>query len=155
MKKRLFAVLATVALLSGCATSSGADQDIEDEDVARQEQQSEAFAHNAKDRVLFGFDKSNLTPEAIKILKVQLEFLKANPEKKILIEGHTDERGTREYNQALGYRRATAVKNYLVSHDIEESRIDIISYGMEKPAVAGANEAAWAQNRRAVTLVKD
>ena len=162
MKKRLFAVLATVALLSGCATSSGVDQDIpEEEDAAKQateqtvEQQSEAFVQNAKDRVFFGFDKSNLSAEAVKVLKVQAEYLNANPEKQIVIEGHADDRGTREYNLALGERRAVAVKNYLISRGVEADRIRVISYGKERPAVVGANEAAWAQNRRAVTLVKD
>lgn len=161
MKKRLFAVLAAVALVSGCATSSSNQDVAEEEDAAKQaaeqtvEQQSEAFVQNAKDRVFFGFDKSNLCPEAIKVLKVQAEYLKANPEKQIVIEGHTDDRGTREYNLALGERRAVAVKNYLISRGIDADRIRVISYGKERPAVVGANEAAWAQNRRAVTLVKD
>ena len=157
MKKRLFAVLAAVAMLSGCAsTTSNGDNEFEDEDV-RQEaaEQSEAFVQNAKDRVFFGFDRSNLSAEAVKVLRVQADYLKANPEKKIVVEGHTDDRGTREYNLALGERRAVAVKNYLISRGIDANRIRVISYGKERPAVVGANEAAWSQNRRAVTIVKD
>ncbi|MBR1945374.1 MAG: peptidoglycan-associated lipoprotein Pal [Alphaproteobacteria bacterium] len=158
MKKRLFAVLAAVALISGCASTSG-DNEIDDADAqeaAQQaEEQSEAFVQNAKDRVFFGFDKSNLSAEAVRVLKVQAEYLKANPEKQIVIEGHADDRGTREYNLALGERRAVAVKNYLISRGVDADRIRVISYGKERPAVVGANEAAWSQNRRAVTLVKD
>ena len=158
MKKRLFAVLAAVALISGCASTSG-DNEIDDADAqeaAQQaEEQSEAFVQNAKDRVFFGFDKSNLSAEAVRVLKVQAEYLKANPEKQIVIEGHADDRGTREYNLALGERRAVAVKNYLISRGVDADRIRVISYGKERPAAVGANEAAWSQNRRAVTLVKD
>ena len=157
MKKRLFAVLAAVTMLSGCfATTSNGDNEFEDEDIQNQAaEQSEAFVQNAKDRVFFGFDRSNLSTEAIKILKAQADYLKANPRKTITIEGHTDDRGTREYNLALGERRAVAVKNYLISRGIDANRIKVISYGKEKPAMVGANEAAWSQNRRAVTLVKD
>ena len=159
MKKRLFAVLAAVALISGCASTSSDDNEFDDTDAqeaAQQaEEQSEAFVQNAKDRVFFGFDKSNLSAEAVRVLKVQAEYLKANPEKQIVIEGHADDRGTREYNLALGERRAVAVKNYLISRGVDADRIRVISYGKERPAVVGANEAAWSQNRRAVTLVKD
>lgn len=156
MKKRLFAVLAAVAMLSGCfATTSDSDNEFEEDENQQVAEQSEAFVQNAKDRVFFGFDKSNLSAEAVKVLKVQAEYLKANPEKQIVIEGHTDDRGTREYNLALGERRAVAVKNYLISRGVEADRIRVISYGKERPAVVGANEAAWSQNRRAVTMVKD
>lgn len=156
MKKRLFAVLAAVAMLSGCfATTSNGDNEFEENENQQVAEQSEAFVQNAKDRVFFGFDKSNLSAEAVKVLKVQAEYLKANPEKQIVIEGHTDDRGTREYNLALGERRAVAVKNYLISRGVDADRIRVISYGKERPAMVGANEAAWSQNRRAVTLVKD
>ena len=157
MKKRLFAVLAAVAMLSACSSATPNGEEFEDEDIARQQpaEQSEAFVQNAKDRVFFGFDRSNLSAEAVKVLRVQADYLKANPEKKITIEGHTDDRGTREYNLALGERRAVAVKNYLISRGVDADRIKVISYGKEKPAMVGANEAAWSQNRRAVTIVKD
>ena len=159
MKKRLFAVFAAVALLSGCFATTSSNNEFEDidaqQDAQQATEQSEAFVQNAKDRVFFGFDKSNLSAEAVKVLKVQAEYLKANPEKQIVIEGHADDRGTREYNLALGERRAVAVKNYLISRGVDANRIRVISYGKERPAVVGANEAAWSQNRRAVTLVKD
>lgn len=154
MKKRLFAVLAAVAMLSGCAAATSNGDEFEDAD-AQASEQSEAFVQNAKDRVFFGFDRSNLSAEAVKVLRVQADYLKANPEKKIVIEGHTDDRGTREYNLALGERRAVAVKNYLISRGVDANRVRVISYGRERPAVVGANEAAWSQNRRAVTIVKD
>ena len=88
-------------------------------------------------------------------MKAQAEWLQANPDTNVIVEGHTDDRGTREYNLALGERRAVAVKNYLISRGVDAERIKTISYGKERPAVVGANEAAWAQNRRAVTVVKD
>lgn len=157
MKKQLFAALAAVALVSGCASTS---TDTVEEDVSvsvtyEAESQDEAFVQNAKDRVFFGFDKSKLSADSIAVLKTQAEWLKANPEKKVVIEGHTDDRGTRDYNLALGERRAVAVKNYLISRGVDADRIRVISYGKERPAVVGANEAAWSQNRRAVTVVKN
>lgn len=156
MKKQLFAALAAVALVSGCASTAPVEEDVMVSVTVEEEAgQNEAFVQNAKDRVFFGFDKSNLTPEAVGILKTQAEWLKANPEKKVVVEGHTDDRGTRDYNLALGERRAVAVKNYLISRGVDADRIRVISYGKERPAVVGANEAAWSQNRRAVTVVKD
>ncbi len=160
MKKRLFAAFATVALLSGCASTETVV--VEDESMIgaapyqyEQAEQSEAFVQDAKDRVFFGFDKSSLDAAAVNTLKTQAEWLKANPKATVVIEGHADDRGTREYNLALGERRAVAVKNYLISRGIEANRIRVISYGKEFPAVVGANESAWAQNRRAVTIVKE
>lgn len=108
---------------------------------------------NVGDRVFFGFDRYDLTPEARATLDRQAAWLKRYPAVTVTIEGHCDERGTREYNLALGERRANAVKNYLVAQGIDPSRITTISYGKERPAVLGSNEAAWAQNRRAVTVV--
>ncbi len=156
MKKQLFAALAAVALVSGCASTAPVEEEVVvSVTVEEQAGQDEAFVQNAKDRVFFGFDKSNLTPDAVAVLKTQAEWLKANPEKKVVVEGHTDDRGTRDYNLALGERRAVAVKNYLISRGVDADRIRVISYGKERPAVVGANEAAWSQNRRAVTVVKD
>ena len=108
---------------------------------------------NVGDRVFFGFDKSDLTSEAQATLNRQAAWLKKSSALKVVVEGHADERGTREYNLALGERRATAVKNYLVAAGIPAGRISTISYGKERPAVVGSNEAAWAQNRRGVTVV--
>ncbi len=108
---------------------------------------------NVGDRVFFGFDKYDLSDEAQGTLQRQAAWLKANPTVTLLIEGNADERGTREYNLALGERRATAVKNYLVTLGISANRLSTISYGKERPVALGHNEAAWAQNRRSVSVV--
>ncbi len=112
------------------------------------------LATNVGDRVFFAYDSSDLAPEARDTLNRQVEWLNRYPNLQITIEGHSDERGTREYNIALGDRRATAVKNYLVSMGIPSSRVNTISYGKERPAVVGSDAASWAQNRRGVTTVQ-
>jgi peptidoglycan-associated lipoprotein len=103
--------------------------------------------------VFFAFDRSDITPEAREILERQADWLRRYPNVTVTIEGHCDERGTREYNLALGERRAQAAKNVLVASGISASRISTISYGKERPAVVGSTEEAYAQNRRAVTVV--
>ncbi len=108
---------------------------------------------NVGDRVFFDFDKSVIVAAAEKTLKRQAAWLKQFPSVSVTIEGHCDERGTREYNLALGERRATAVKNFLVALGIGSSRIATISYGKERPDALGHSEAAWSQNRRGVTVV--
>ena len=105
------------------------------------------------DTVYFAFDSFSLDSVAQGTLDRQAGLLLKSAGINVTIEGHTDERGTREYNLALGERRATAVKDYLVAYGINPERIRTISFGEERPAVAGSNEAAWAKNRRAVTLV--
>jgi peptidoglycan-associated lipoprotein len=105
------------------------------------------------DRVFFGFDSAVLSPVAAETLDRQAVWLRRYPDVIVTIEGHADERGTREYNLALGDRRANAVKNYLVALEIEPERITTISYGEERPADPGHDESAWATNRRAVTMV--
>jgi peptidoglycan-associated lipoprotein len=113
----------------------------------------EDLAVNVGDRVFFGFDRSDLSPEGQATLQKQAAWLKTYSSVSITIEGHCDERGTREYNLALGDRRATSVKNYLVALGIPANRMTTISYGKERPAELGSNEAAWAKNRRGVTVV--
>ena len=108
---------------------------------------------NVGDRVFFNYNESDLSAEARATLDRQAAWLKKYPSVAATVEGHCDERGTREYNLALGDRRASAVKNYLVADGINASRVKTISYGKERPAVLGSNEAAWAQNRRGVTVV--
>ncbi len=105
------------------------------------------------DRVYFGFDRYDLTTAARATLDRQAAWLRQFPNVAVTIEGHCDERGTREYNIALGHRRATAVKSYLVALGIPGSRIDTTSFGKERPSVAGSDQASWAENRRAVTVV--
>ncbi len=108
---------------------------------------------NVGDRIFFGYDRYDLTPEARLTLEKQAEWMQQYPALSLTIEGHADERGTREYNLALGERRANSVKNYLVALGVSPTRLTTISYGKERPAVPGANETAWAQNRRGVTKV--
>ncbi|MBI1276398.1 peptidoglycan-associated lipoprotein Pal [bacterium] len=112
------------------------------------------LAPGVADRVFFDYDSSVIRGDAQDVLSAQAEWLKKNGNISIVIEGHADERGTREYNLALGERRANAVKSYLVSLGVEGSRVETISYGKERPAVVGSNEESWAQNRRGVTVVK-
>ncbi len=112
------------------------------------------LAQDVPDRVFFALDSSEISADGRATLGKQAEWLKSRPNLNITVEGHCDERGTREYNLALGERRATAVKNYLVSLGVSEAKINTISYGKERPAVDGHDEAAWAQNRRGVTVVQ-
>jgi len=105
------------------------------------------------DRVMFTVDSSSLTPQAIGILDAQIGWLRQNATSPILIEGHADERGTGEYNMALGSARASAVRNYMVSQGIPDPRISIITFGRERPIATCAEERCFAQNRRAVTVV--
>ena len=106
------------------------------------------------DRVFFAYDSSELSSEARMTLAKQAEWLMHYPRVGITVEGHCDERGTREYNLALGDRRATAVKNYLVARGVPASRLKTISYGKERPAVVGNGESIWNQNRRGVLVVQ-
>ncbi|QIG81382.1 peptidoglycan-associated lipoprotein Pal [Stakelama tenebrarum] len=105
------------------------------------------------DTIHFALDQYDIDPEARAVLDSQARWLAQYPNVRITLEGHCDERGTREYNLALGDRRANAAKNYLAARGVSPSRITTISYGKERPIALGSNEAAWAQNRRAVTIV--
>jgi len=99
-------------------------------------------------RVHFDFDESRIRPDAERVLRQKVEVLRASPDVRLRLEGHTDERGSAEYNQALGSRRAQAVLEFLLEHGISETRFVATSYGEERPLVAASNEDAWAQNRR-------
>ena len=103
--------------------------------------------------ILFGLDQTDIDPQARAILDSQSAWLQRFPQVRATIEGHADERGTREYNLGLGDRRANAAKNYLVARGIDPSRLTTISYGKERPVALGSDESSWAQNRRAVTVV--
>ncbi len=105
------------------------------------------------DRIFFDYDSAVLSPVATETLDRQGAWLKQYPNLVVTIEGHADERGTREYNLAIGDRRATAARNYLLALGVEPERVLTISYGEERPADAGNDETAWANNRRAVTVV--
>ena len=107
----------------------------------------------ASDRVFFAYDSSALSATAQRTLDKQAGWLKKHADVKVSVEGHADERGTREYNIALGARRAAAAKNQLVKLGVSAARISTVSYGKERPAVTGSNSSAWAENRRAVTVL--
>ena len=168
MRLKILSLLSVLLLLGACAT------DAEDTDgrtgtgassgagaggagsggaVAVEPGTIQDFIVNVGDRVFFDFDQSSLTSKAQDTLSKQAAWLSRVPSATILVEGHCDERGTREYNLALGERRATAVKDYLISKGVAASRIKTISYGKERPAVLGSNEWAWSQNRRGVTTI--
>jgi peptidoglycan-associated lipoprotein len=112
------------------------------------------LAQGVPDRVLFSTDRSALAPEATAILEKQATWLQQNPRITVQIAGDADERGTAEYNLALGQRRAGAARDYLVSRGVQASRITTISYGKDRPVALGSGEASWAQNRNAITSPK-
>ncbi len=114
----------------------------------------EEFTTKVGDRVFFGFDRYDLTAEAQAQLQKIAAWLKTYPQYRFVIEGHCDDRGTREYNLALGERRATAVKNYLIALGIDASRMQTISYGKERPVCTENTEECWAQNRRGVIVLQ-
>ncbi len=109
---------------------------------------------NVGDRIFFDYDRYDLKAEARSTLERQASWLKKFRNLNVVIEGHADERGTREYNLALGERRANSVKDYLVSLGVPSSRLSTISYGKERPAILGSDESSWSQNRRSVTTIK-
>lgn len=111
--------------------------------------QQEMLAALKGKRVHFDFDRSEVKPEFREVIKMNADYLSANPAAKVTVEGHCDERGTREYNLALGERRANAVKNALIAEGVDPARITVISFGEDRPLVSETNEAAWKQNRRA------
>ncbi len=106
------------------------------------------------DRVFFDFDRSAIRPDGRLVLDKQAAWLARNPQVSVQIAGNCDERGTEEYNLALGQRRANAARNFLVAKGVPAARIGTISYGKDRPVALGSNEAAWAQNRNAITEVK-
>ncbi|AWB47659.1 peptidoglycan-associated lipoprotein Pal [Gemmobacter aquarius] len=111
------------------------------------------FNQSVGDRVLFLVDQSTLSPEGRNILIGQAQWLQSNPGYAIIIEGHADEQGTREYNLALGARRASAVQDFLISQGVQPSRMQTVSYGKERPIEVCSEEACYAKNRRAVTVL--
>lgn len=179
MLRRILAVAATAALVWGCSSTpdeSASDSSTGDSGGATvsapatsapitsspapsqsgiQSGSAEDFLVNVGDRVLFGFDRFDLTAQAREVLQRQAEWLNQYGNISVIVAGHTDERGTREYNLALGERRAIAVRNYLVALGVEPSRIRTISYGKERPVDARSTDEAWAKNRRGVTQLEE
>ena len=112
------------------------------------------LAATAGDRVFFPYDRTDISSEAQQILERQAQWLRRYPNVSVTIEGHTDERGTREYNLALGERRANAVRDFLINLGVTPDRITTISYGKERPVATCSDESCWSQNRRGVTVVQ-
>ncbi len=178
MNKKIIALIGAVALLSACETASqkvvsgstsssgsasSSSSSSVDKKTSSVDKKKSLFAQAKQtaadkliavgDRVLFDYDSAKLDSSAKILLDAQSRFLRANTDLNFIVEGHCDERGTREYNLALGEQRATAVRDYLVIQGIDPDRIKVISYGKEKPAVVGSNGMAWSKNRRAVTVI--
>ena len=164
MFQRILAIVAATFLLAACETASQVSGDSASTSASNTASSSSASSSAADktpaeklaqvgDTVNFDFDSAELTVSARSTLNRQAAFLSLNPDLMIVIEGHADERGTREYNLALGDRRATAVRDYLVAKGINSARVRTVSYGKERPAAAGSDEAAWAKNRRAATVL--
>ena len=158
----LFAIMLLTSFLAACATaptetsssstSSSTSQSEVVGGVYVGTETVEMLAIDVPDRVFFAYDSYSLAASAQATLSKQAKWLKANPSVAIAVEGHADERGTREYNLALGDRRASSVKDYLMSQGISSNRISTISYGKERPVKSGSNDTAWAQNRRSVSV---
>ena len=123
-----------------------------DGDVYTGKETVKYLASGVPDRVFFATNKSNLTTAARDTLRKQATWLRKNKKINITVEGHADERGTREYNLALGERRANAAKDYLMTYGVSGKRISVISYGKERPVDSGSNPLAWSKNRRSVTV---
>ncbi len=149
LRKVLLILFATIAL-SACSTAKKSG-DL-DGDVYTGRDTVEFLANGVPDRVFFATNKSSLTTKSRETLRKQATFLRKNKSLNITIEGHADERGTREFNLALGERRANAAKDYLMTYGISGKRISVISYGKERPVNTESTPLAWSQNRRSVTV---
>ena len=149
--KNFVLVLFSTLLISACSTAKKASVDTVD-DVYTGTDTVEYLANGVPDRVFFATNKSSLTTRSRDTLRKQATYLRKNKDLTVTIEGHADERGTREYNLALGERRANAAKDYLMTYGISSNRISVISYGKERPVDSGSNPLSWSKNRRSVTV---
>ena len=155
--KNTFLVLATCLVLSACATKKevATSTDIQGQmqsDVYTVTDTVEYLADGVPDRVFFATNESILTTASRETLRAQAAWLRKNSSINIVLEGHADERGTREYNLALGERRANSAKDYLMTYGISSDRISVLSYGKERPVDGGSSPLAWSKNRRSVTV---
>jgi peptidoglycan-associated lipoprotein len=148
-----YRVIAFTSIALAACSTTGYDADKDASNNASDSQVSE-LENKVGDRVFFEFDSSAITAEAQETLKKQAKFIAENPDLNFTIEGHCDSRGTRDYNLGLGERRANAVKQFLISLGVEQTKLTTVSYGKERPAVLGNNDWAWSQNRRGVTTIK-
>lgn len=153
MSARVAALATSVALLLGACTFEAEKQEPPPKDIRAGERISDTFGEKDGDRVFFAYDSAAITNEYENRLRRAADWLRHYPAVKVTIEGHADERGTREYNLALGDRRAIAVKRALIAFGVSADRLSTVSFGKERPAVTGSTEAAWSQNRRAVMVI--
>jgi len=151
--KNTFLVLMACLVLTACATKKEVStQGQMQGDVYTGTDTVEYLADGVPDRVFFATNESILTTASRETLRAQASWLRKNPSINVVLEGHADERGTREYNLALGERRANAAKDYLMTYGISSDRITVLSYGKERPVDSGSNPLAWSKNRRSVTV---
>ena len=151
--KNTFLVLMASLILTACATTKKVSMDNQMQgDVYTGTDTVEYLASGVPDRVFFATNESVLTTASRDTLRKQATWLRANSEITVVLEGHADERGTREYNLALGERRANSAKDYLMTYGISASRISVISYGKDRPVDSGSNPLSWSKNRRSVTV---
>ena len=161
MKNAMLAgAAAAMLIVGGCAKKAPKDLPppptccgLEDSDRVIPGSQRDFVANVSADRIFFDFDQYNVDAEDMAVLQSQAAWLARNPGVRVTLEGHADERGTRDYNIGLGERRANSAKNYLATLGVDPGRISVISYGKERPAAVGSDDAAYAKNRRAVTVV--
>tara|TARA_Y100000590_G_C15126871_1_gene790888 strand:+ start:60 stop:542 length:483 start_codon:yes stop_codon:yes gene_type:complete len=150
--KNIFLVLLFSFVLSACATKTKQMGSQLQGDVYTGTDTVEYLAKGVPDRVFFATNESILTTRSRDTLRKQAAWLRKNPSINVVLEGHADERGTREYNLALGERRANSAKDYLMTYGVSSNRISVISYGKERPVDSGSNPLAWSKNRRSVTV---
>ena len=163
MRLRLWSVLAAVTLVTACESTPQNVPAGETDTVMSSRgglmpgpttlPQEEFETAVSQDRIFFDFDKYTVRPDAQLVLIRWADWIKQHPQHLMTLEGHADERGSREYNLALGEKRAHAVKEFLISHGVSPDQITTLSYGKERPALPGAGETTWAQNRRIVAVV--
>ena len=148
--KNISLVIFAALILSACSTAKKSGNI--DGDVYTGKETVKYLASGVPDRIFFATNKSSLTTASRATLRKQATYLRKNKNLNVTIEGHADERGTREYNLALGERRANAAKDYLMTYGISSNRISVLSYGKERPVDSGSNPLAWSKNRRSVTV---
>ena len=148
--KNGFLILVASIVLTACATQNVSNQT--QGDVYTGKDSVEYLASGVKDRVFFATNETVLTTASRETLRKQAAWLRKNSKITIVLEGHADERGTREYNLAIGERRANSAKDYLMTYGISSNRISVLSYGKERPVDSGSNPLAWSKNRRSVSV---
>ena len=151
--KNGFLILVACLVLSACATKKSTENTGQLQgDVYTGSDSVEYLASGVPDRVFFATNETVLTTASRETLRKQASWLRKNSDINVIVEGHADERGTREYNLALGERRANSAKDYLMTYGISSDRISVLSYGKEKPVDSGSNPLSWSKNRRSVTV---